>query len=80
MAEEPRLDYVTVCAGCGRVTAWRSAELPAREIAKDVAKWIRRGYDVQRMTLDDARDSFGRCRCNEPPVEACLPGIEVTDG
>ena len=58
------LDYVAVNP-CGCVTAWASAELPPKALAKTVAEWIRSGRSVERRTTEQAREQLRPCRCVE---------------
>lgn len=46
------LDYVARCLKCGKLNYWQSAEGVDRKHLADV---VRRGFDLERMTTDDAR-------------------------
>lgn len=54
-----QLDYVAV-AKCGCVLAWCSSRTQPKELAKDIAGWVRGGMSVERMTTADAREKLGR--------------------
>jgi len=56
------LDYVGRCPECGRLLTWMIGEGSAtpKEVAKEVAGWIRDGLQVERMATEAARaDDFG---------------------
>lgn len=54
------LDYLGV-KPCGCAVAWISGDNIKRDTAREVAKWIRLDYDVQRVTTDDARTRLRQC-------------------
>jgi hypothetical protein len=54
------LDYLGV-KPCGCAVAWQSAENKRPHIAKEIAHWIMLGYDVQRVTTDEARVRLKMC-------------------
>ena len=54
------LDYLGV-KPCGCAVAWVAAENRPGDIAREVAHWIRDGYDVQRVTTDEARRRLRMC-------------------
>jgi len=62
------LDYLGV-KSCGCAVAWLSAELSRGAIAQEVGKWIRIGYDVQRVTTDEARTRLQMCKHVARPVK-----------
>ncbi len=73
------LDYIGILP-CGCVVAWCSAENKPASIAKDVGDWIRHGYDVQRVTTDEARQRLRGCihkarpaKQQELALDAALP-------
>ncbi len=49
---------------CGCLVAW-CADNPEhqRDVARSVAKFIRNGYSVEHVVLDDVRDQLGPCKC-----------------
>lgn len=57
------LDYLAV-APCGCVRGWMSAKVPKLDpnhAAKDIAEWVRSGYDVQRVTTEESRARPWHC-------------------
>jgi hypothetical protein len=62
MAEE--MAYVAYHASCGKVIAC-TIDNPEhkREVAKDVARWIRYGDTVNRVPAAEVPDMPGWCQC-----------------
>ena len=56
-----RLDYIGV-KSCGCMVAWCASDIPARELANILAKWVRGGLSIERCTTDESRKRI--CRCN----------------
>lgn len=55
-----QLDYIGT-RPCGCVPFWVSADLPARDIAKEVARAIRDGLNIERVTTEESRRRIGWC-------------------
>ncbi len=51
---------------CGCLVAW-CADNPEhqKDVARSVAKFIRNGYAVEHVVLDDVRDQLGPCKCQK---------------
>lgn len=50
------LDYVAVCSTCQGISAWVANDPAwAKDTAKEVARWIKDGRDVQRMMTSETR-------------------------
>jgi len=58
MSEE--LDYLGYCKH-NVCMFWMSAETDNKEIAKEVGALIRRGFDVRRGTVEQARKELAEC-------------------
>lgn len=58
------LDYVAV-KPCGCWVCWASATMPPKDLARDVAAWMRRGLSIQRATTEEARQRLKMCECRK---------------
>lgn len=54
MKQSGQLDYIGR-KPCGCVMCWMSSDLPAKEIAKEVARLLRCGWSIERMTTEQAK-------------------------
>jgi hypothetical protein len=46
----------------------------ARDVAREIANWVRAGMTVERMTVEDVRGALHRCTCSAAPKDqATLP-------
>lgn len=52
------LEYVGRCPECGRVVAWHSLHDTRAGLAAAVAKWIKDGLSVERMTAEAVGENF----------------------
>jgi hypothetical protein len=65
MSDESRPCYAAKCSGCGHVVGLTLDEPQYRkDVAKQIAKWIRRGLVIERMTAKEGRALFDLCTCN----------------
>ena len=58
--------YVGRCRGCNQVVAAVVADMPdypPKEVARDVAGFIREGLVVEKMDTEQVRTTFHRCTC-----------------
>jgi len=64
------LDYVGECPECGSLILWVHWTLDQREIAKEIGRAIRSGYQVVRKTTEDSKAmKFGHvygCKIDAP--------------
>lgn len=44
--------YIATCAECGATVGWHA---PGKHAAKDVARWISLGLNIERCTTDEAK-------------------------
>jgi hypothetical protein len=65
-----KMAYVAYHADCGKVVAC-TIDNPEhkKEVAKDVADWIRRGDTVEHIPATDMPDAPGWCRCWQKPTK-----------
>ena len=67
---------------CGMIVALMSHACGLKECAKELAKWIRAGLNVEHIQFtEEVRPQIGRCKCPGQEVEPVLPltGQGVTD-
>lgn len=57
---DPTYSYAAYCRGCGNMIA---ACVDDKHAAKDVARWIKRGDRVERVTADEVRSNLNVCAC-----------------
>ena len=51
---------------CGNVVAIMAiTDRHREELAETVAEWIRDGLSVEQVTVEEARESFSLCECEE---------------
>lgn len=66
---------------CGQVVGVIALNDRHREdIADTLAEWVRDGLTIEQMSVSEAREAFGTCRCNESPHQAPLPRGEIREG
>jgi hypothetical protein len=56
-----RMAYVAIVPGmpgCGAASVDDGA-FSAKEMARDIARWVRSGYRVERWTVEQAREGLG---------------------
>ncbi len=57
------LDYIARCpCGCGAVRVWIANDYPVKEKAKEIARLIRAGYEIERMTTREVRGCCSSCQ------------------
>lgn len=63
--------YAGYCPGCGALTAahvdYPDDPQAAREVAAFVAKLIRSGRRVERVTIEEVRRTLAFCACKSKP-------------
>lgn len=65
------LDYIAKCPGCSGICGWMSGSLDQKELAKETGRWIRRGFGLERIDTEAARQyPFGHAPgCSIDPRE-----------
>ena len=58
--------------GCVVAAAVDSPDRP-KDVAKDVAGFIRDGLTIERVSVEEVRERFNDCQCDEKPVAAAAP-------
>lgn len=60
---DEHMSYIGICH-CGQVVC-AVVDNPARrrDVAREVASWIRDGLTIERVTSAYVRTHIGRCRC-----------------
>lgn len=70
MDDESRPCYMGRCPGCNNVIAL-TLDMPEyrKDVARDVAEWIRDGLVVERSTAREGRKLFDSCTCGTGQTE-----------
>lgn len=66
MMSDSRYSYGGRCPGCNHVIALTVDAPEYRDdVAATIAEWVRDGLIVERFTVDEARNLFDICACNQ---------------
>lgn len=68
MSDE-RKAYVGRCRGCNQVVAATIDEpRHAKEVARELSRWVKDGMIIERVEVDYVRTHFSHCVCQDAPT------------
>lgn len=79
MNTQSEFSYIARCK-CGEIVC-AIVDNPERyhEVSRHIAKWIRDGLTIERVTHDVVRSSFSHCRCDEIAAKALPQQLTLFD-